>query len=269
MMAALGQLADGTAFEVSGTHGPVAVLVHGLGLNRRSWDWQVPVLAKNYRVVTFDLFGHGESAAPPSTPNLSLFSGQIVNLLNHLGTQRAAVAGFSLGGMIARRFAMDHAERLWALAVLHSAHARDEAAQVAIEARVAQVRAEGPASTVDAALQRWFTDSFRIANPATMDQVRNWILANHKEVYASVYQVLADGVAELIAPYSPIRIPTLVMTGDEDYGNSAAMSQAIAAEIPGSSLVVLKGLRHMALAENPGLFNSHLIDFLDRVKPAG
>ncbi len=97
--------------------GPEIVLVHGLGLNRHSWQWQVPVLARHYRVITFDLYGHGESVVPPSDPSLKLFSGQIVALLDEFRSTAAAVMGFSLGGMIARRFAMDNPDRLWALGV--------------------------------------------------------------------------------------------------------------------------------------------------------
>lgn len=261
--------AQGTAYQTWGGDGPTVVLVHGLGLNRQSWQWQIPALAKHYRVIAYDLLGHGESAPPQETPSLTLFSEQLRALLDHLGISRAAVLGFSLGGMIARRFAMDHPGRLWALGVLHSAHARDQAAQEAISRRVEQARAEGPSATVEAALTRWFTDPFRAANPALMDQVRGWILANRKEVYWPIYKVLADGVSELVAPNPKIRVPALVMTGDEDFGNSPDMSRAIAAEIPGSELVVLQGLRHMALAEAPGLFNKELLGFLDRVRPNG
>ena len=99
-----------------------------------------------------------------------------------------------------------------------------------------------------------------------MDEVRRWILANRKDVYAPIYQVLVDGVTELVAPSPPIAAPTLVMTGEEDYGNSPAMSRAIAAEIPGSELVILPGLRHMAPAEAPELFNARLLAFLSRVQ---
>jgi (E)-2-((N-methylformamido)methylene)succinate hydrolase len=258
---------DGTAYQVFGTNGPYVVLVHGLGLNHQSWQWQVPVLAAQYRVVTYDLYGHGASAIPPRKPSLSLFSGQLAGLLDYLGITSAAIAGFSLGGMIARRFAMDHRGKLWALAILHSAHTRDATAQRAVEARVEQARQEGPSATVDAALERWFTAGFRLANPGIMDVVRRWILANHRDVYWTVYNVLAKGVAELVAPEPPITVPTLVMTGEQDYGNSPAMSSAISAEIRGSSLVILPGLRHMALAEAPEQFNHHLLNFIDTVKP--
>ena len=84
---------------------------------------------------------------------------------------------------------------------------------------------------------------------------------------AEAHHVVADGVDELVAPDPPIDCPTLVMTGDEDHGNSPKMSEAIAAEIPGSSLVILPGLRHMALAEAPELVNPMIVEFaaaLDR-----
>ncbi|MFN4142389.1 alpha/beta fold hydrolase [Aestuariivirga sp.] len=259
----------GTAYDVHGGGEAAVVLVHGLGLNRRSWQWQVPALARDYRVITYDLHGHGESSPPPGAPSLTLFSEQLRELLDHLGIGKAAVLGFSLGGMIARRFAMDHPQRLWAIGILHSAHARDKAAHDAIQARVVQAAKDGPGATVEAALGRWFTDAFRRAQPGIMDEVRGWILANRREVYAPIYQVLVDGVTELVAPTPPIACPALVMTGDEDYGNSPEMSRAIAAEIPGSELVILPGLRHMALAEAPDLFTATLAGFLARARRDG
>ncbi len=139
-----------------------------------------------------------------------------------------------------------------------------------IQARVHQARADGPAATVEAALERWFTAAYRASHPEVMEQVRQWIMANRKEIYAPIYQVLVDGVAELISPSPPIAVPSLVMTGEEDHGNSPAMSRAIAAEISGARLVILPGLRHMALAEAPELFNRHLLSFLDAsFAPAG
>ncbi|WP_336907348.1 alpha/beta fold hydrolase [Aestuariivirga sp.] len=255
----------GTAYESFGSGERVIALVHGLGLNRHSWQWQVPALSRHFRVITFDLHGHGDSSVP-RTPSLTVFSEQLAELLDHLGIAKASVFGFSLGGMIARRFAMDHADMLEALGILHSAHARDKAAHDAIQARVVQAAQDGPAATVEAALSRWFTDGFRLSHPDMMDEVRRWILANRKDVYAPIYQVLVDGVTELVAPSPPITAPTLVMTGEEDYGNSPAMSRAIAAEIAGSELVILPGLRHMALAEAPELFNAKLLAFLSRVQ---
>lgn len=256
----------GTCFEVAGQSGaPPVVLVHGLGLNRHMWHGQVDALAARYRVITYDLVGHGATPPRDTAPSLTTFSEQLRDLLDHLAVERAAVAGFSLGGMIVRRLAMDHPRRVAALAILHSPHARSPAARQAVQDRVDQARRDGPAATVDNALARWFSDDYRAQNPAVMDQVRTWILANDREVYPGNYQVLVDGVDELVAPSPAIACPTLVMTGDEDFGNSPAMSRAIADEIAGARLVILPGLRHMAMVEAPARFNQELLSFLDDV----
>lgn len=256
-----------TNYQVHGDKGPWLALVHGLGNRKEAWRFQVPALSRHFRILTFDLYGHGGSIDPPGTPNLALFANQLATLLDDLKIPSAAVVGFSLGGMIARRFAMDYPKRLWALAILNSAYRRDAAARDAVQQRVHQARKDGPQATAEAALLRWFTESYRATHPEIMDEVRGWILANRKDVYADIYQVLVDGVDELAAPRRPIAVPTLVMTGEEDYGNSPDMSRHIAAEIGDSELVILPELRHMAKIEAPELFNNHLLDFLLKHKP--
>ena len=72
------------------------VLIHGLGLNREVWQWQLAALRDRYHVLTYDLFGHGDSAAPPITPSLSMFSDQLRGLLDYCGIESATIIGFSL-----------------------------------------------------------------------------------------------------------------------------------------------------------------------------
>lgn len=261
---------DGTAHELSGVEGaPAVVLIHGLGLRRDVWQWLTPSLASRYRVLAYDLLGHGDSVNPPAHPGLKTLSDQLASLMDHLGIARAALVGFSLGGMIARRFAQDRPDRVTALAILHSPHRRTPEAQAAILARVGQARANGPAATVEAALVRWFTDGYRAANPQVMGLVRGWVMANDPAVYPSLYRILAEGIDEIVAPMPPIACPALAITGDEDYGNGPEMTRAIAAEIEGAEAVVLPGLRHMALAEDPDAVNGPVLEFLDRVLGGG
>ncbi len=260
---------DGTHFELVGpADAPVVVLIHGLGLNLECWQWTTPALTDCYRVLTYNLYGHGGSSAPPETPSLSLFSNQLASLLDHCDIDRAVIGGFSLGGMIARRFAQDTPDRAQALIILHSPHKRSDAAQTAIHKRVEQAREMGPSSTVEAALERWFTDAFRAANPEVMELVRGWVTANKKSIYHTIYRVLASGIDEIVAPDPAISCPALVITGDEDYGNGPEMTQAIAAEIQGASAVVLKDLRHMALAEDPDAVNTPIRAFLESLSGA-
>ena len=167
--------------------------------------------------------------------------------------------------MIARRFVQDYPDRAVAMAVLHSPHTRSAAAQAAIMARVQAARLAGPAATVEAALERWLTEPYRVANPQQMDLVRGWVTANAPAIYHQIYQVLADGVAEIVAPEPALRLPTFVITGDEDFGNGPKMAAAIADEIASAQLLVLKCLQHMALAEDPAAIYQPLRAFFRQV----
>ena len=103
---------DGTRYALRGPEGaPVVVMIHGLGLNRACWQWTMPALTDSYRVLSYDLYGHGGSADPPAAPSLTLFSQQLSDLMDHCRIPRAVITGFSLGGMIARRFAQDNPNR--------------------------------------------------------------------------------------------------------------------------------------------------------------
>ena len=110
------------------------------------WKWQVHQMAKKYRVVTYDLFGHGDTPLPLEPPSLSLYSLQLRELLNELSVEKAAVVGFSLGGMIARRFAMDFGDKLWVLAIVSSPHSRTNDDRKAVQIRVDQARGGGSRS---------------------------------------------------------------------------------------------------------------------------
>lgn len=255
---------NGTVYELSGpATAPLVVLIHGLGLNRHVWQWHMADLAARYRVLRYDLFGHGDSAPPPHTPTLSLFSTQLVELMDHLGVDAGAIVGFSLGGMINRRIALDHAERVRALAILNSPHERGPEAQRLVEERAAQTGAGGPGATLDATIERWFTPAFRAARPDVIAQVRDWVLANDPASYFQCRQVLATGVIELIRPEPAIDTPTLVITAENDSGSTAAMAHAIAAEITGAQTIIVPKLQHMGLVEEPAAFTVPLLRFLN------
>lgn len=258
---------SGTAFELRGRAGlPVVTFIHGLGLNRHIWrDYQSAF--PRYRVLTYDLFGHGASALPSARPSLALFAAQLRDLLDELEITACAVVGFSLGGMINRRFAMDYPQRVRALAILNSPHARSREEQHAVEARTAAGHGAAGhgdiAATLDSTIARWFTPEFQTAQPAYIAQTRDWLLANDPTSYAHCRQVLATGVVELVHPQPPIHCPTLVMTCENDSGSTPTMAHAIAADILGAKTVIVPGLQHMGLVEDPAQFIATLLPFLD------
>lgn len=258
---------NGTVYQLTGpAQAPVVVLIHGLGLNRGIWDAFVSAFSNRYRVLRYDLFGHGESAAPPAMPTLGVFSEQLLGLMDELHIEQAIVTGFSLGGMINRRMAMDHPQRVLALGILNSPHEREPEAQKLVEQRALDSAAGGPGATLDATIERWFTPKFRADRPDVITRVRNWVLANDSKSYALSRHTLAFGVVELIRPQPPITHATLLMTCENDSGSTPAMSQAIASEIPGAQVVIAPRLQHMGLSENPGFFIHALSEFFDSIQ---
>ena len=254
---------DGTAFDLVGpVDAPVVVLIHGLGLCRQLWRPHIPAFSDTYRILNYDLFGHGDSAAPPQQASLSVYAEQISALMDHVGVSQAALVGFSIGGMINRRFALDYPNRLWALAILNSPHDRGDKGQKAVEDRAKTVRDQGALATMDAALERWFTPEFRAQRPDAMDMVRNWRLQADPEGYAQAAWVLANGVRELICPAPPVATPTLVLTCENDSGSTPDMTTAIAAEIAGSQKMIVPSLQHLGLMEQPEAFTAPVLRLL-------
>lgn len=252
-----------TAYDLTGpADAPVIVLIHGLGLCRRLWDAHLPAFA-GFRVLNYDLYGHGESDPPPETASLKVYAKQLADLMDELGIAQGHIVGFSIGGMINRRFALDFSEKVASLTILNSPHDRGEEAQKAVEERANSVRDQGAFATMDAALTRWFTPDFLKAADGPQ-LVRNWRGLVDAESYAQAAWVLANGVRELIAPDDPITTPTLVMTCENDSGSSPKMSEDIAAEIIGSELHIIPKLQHLGLMEDPSAFTQPILAFLER-----
>lgn len=258
---------DGTAYEITGPEGaPVLSLIHGLGLSRVIWEQFIPMFSQSYRVLSYDLYGHGDSAPLDGTASLATFSNQLASLLDHLGVETSHVIGFSIGGMINRRFAIDHASHVSSLVILNSPHDRGEEGQILVEERASKVREQGALSTMDAALERWFTPAFREARPDMLQLVRDLRVKADPESYAQTTWVLAAGVKELIRPDPPVAKPTLVMTCENDSGSTPAMSHTIASEIDGAKTSIVPQLQHLGLMEQPELFSDPILAFLEGIQ---
>lgn len=252
----------GTAYSLTGPpDAPVVVFIHGLGLCRHVFDALLPAF-KDYRVLTYDLYGHGGSDPLAETASLKTFAGQLVDLCDNLGLRGLHVVGFSVGGMINRRLALDHGEYVSSLVILNSPHDRGSAAQAMVEKRAQLARNQGAFSTFDAALTRWFTPQY-LDTGSGPARVREWRAQADADSYAQTAWVLAHGVRELTGREGEITAPTLVMTCENDIGSTPAMSHDIAAEIPGAETIIVPQLQHLGLMENPDAFATAILKFLE------
>ena len=257
---------DGTAYTmVRPPHpAPVVVLIHGLGLCQQIWAATMPALSDQYCVISYDLYGHGKSAPYHGVTSLSVYAEQIAKLLTALELNKAALVGFSIGGMINRRFGMDYPERLSAAVILNSPHTRAPQAQLDYEQRASQVRELGSTGTLQASLKRWFTPPFRAAHPEVLASVTQWLTTVDQESYAQTLWVLVTGVKELTRARLPIKVPCLVVTGEHDTGSTPAMSYAIAEQLDNAEVVIFDTLQHLGLLERPDLYNVVVGDFLTK-----
>jgi len=251
----------GTHLRVDG-QGPALVLIHGVGLDLAMWDGMVPLLARDYTVVRYDMLGHGASAKPPGQRSLGDFQRQLTALVDYLEIERAAVVGFSMGALVAQAFALAEPDRLARLVLMNGVYDRPPQAREAVGARLAQAEADGPAANVAPALARWFTDDFAKTRPEVLAGVRARLESNDKRGFLAAYRVFATADAELAGRLGDISAPTLVMTADGDTGSTPVMTVAMATAIPGARSTVLKDLRHMAPVEAPDLVADLLSAFL-------
>lgn len=256
--------AAGTAFEVTGQGEPV-VLIHGVGLNKDMWAGQVVGLASAYQVITYDMLGHGQSAMPHADTGLEGYADQLAELLAHLGLGQAHVVGFSMGGLVARAFALHYPARLESLVVLNSVFARTPEQRAGVVERTRQAAQFGPNANAEAALARWFSQEYLAASHAQVDIIRRTLASNDPQGYLTTYSLFATQDMYRADDLPSLTAPTLVATGELDAGSTPEMARQLAARIPGAQLAILPEQRHMMPVEAPRLVNQLLTRFLANV----
>jgi len=181
-------------------------------------------------------------------------------LLDRLGIARAHWVGLSMGGMIGQAFALAHRQRLARLVLANTTESYGAEGPANWAARIRLVDQGGLEAIRAAVEQRYFSESFRREHPEVVART----MARFMETPAQGYLGCCDAIAKLDFSKDLARIaaPTLVIAGGADVGTPVAMSEALAAGIPGARLAVLAGAAHLSSAEQPDAFNRLVGDFL-------
>ena len=225
------------------------VLVHSLAMDHTFWDPVADLLADTASVLTFDCRGHGASDKPPGPYTAELFARDLAALMDHVGWSSAVVAGCSMGGCVALAFAAAYPERVQGLGLFDTtAWYGPEAPQQWAE-RADRAVANGLDDLVEFQTTRWFGDGFREQHPDVVRRSVNVFLANDRRAYAETCRLL--GVCDVRAALPRIDVPTRILVGEEDYATPLDMAKNLQAGIPGSSLTVLTGARHLTPLEIP------------------
>ena len=242
-------------YEVHG-EGPALVLAHGGGGSHLSWWQNVPVLARRFRCVTFDHRGFGASCDLPDGPGPNAFVEDLRQLLDHLGIQRAALAGQSMGGWTVLGFATAYPDRVGALVLCDTTAGVDDPEIIREQAKLRELSKGGLANI----LTRAYAADFPTRDPARCFLYQQ-ISGLNTNVPANLLSVLLS-TKNRVGTIVDWRIPTMLIVGEEDALAPAHVMEMMAQRIPQSHFVKVSGAGHSAYFEKPDDFNRIVSDFL-------
>jgi 3-oxoadipate enol-lactonase len=240
--------------------GPTIVFSHCLGGSRAVWAPVIALLQTRYRCVAYDLRGQGDSATTPGPYSMPQLANDALDLLDALAIDRCVFAGISMGGMAAQELALLAPHRLNGLVLADTGAGFDATGSAAWAERIAQVRRDGVAPMVEMMMGRWFTEDFRRQHPKIIAPIAATLARTDVEGYAAGCAAIRDH--DFGARLGLVTLPTLVVCGEHDPSTPLALSQALAAGIPGARLEVLAGLNHLPNVEAPALFSGVVEKFL-------
>jgi 3-oxoadipate enol-lactonase len=264
------ELSDGghLAFEDVGD-GPAVLLVHPGLWDMRTWDPQIePFTDAGFRVIRYDVRGYGRSSRPTSEPYSNV--SDLFSLLDHLGVDRAALIGCSIGGELVIDATITHPERVWALVPVASGVGGVEPLAEEIE---------------------WWEEAFTGVEEAVEAgdlvgardlQLRVWApLGTEDAAGATIRRIAFDNIHELTMDESgavaidppaghrlqEIDVPTLVIKAEHDPAHLRRMADVIAAGIPGAREIQIDGADHVVNLRQPEAFDAAVVPFLLEVRP--
>jgi pimeloyl-ACP methyl ester carboxylesterase len=254
-------------YESAGA-GPAVVFVHGFGCGIRSWDPQTQALARAYRVVAYDVRGHGLSDAPADAAAYSqpISVEDLRGLLTALGIPRAAVVGLSMGGNIALNFALAHPTMVSALVVADTGAGSDGTGDwvAAAQAFARALDAGGTEAFADMAMASPLFARYCARGPEAQRFIRACLMTHRaRGVAHTAREVLAKRptLYALEGALARLRVPTLLIVGEDDEP-CRKVHDFMARTIPGAVSVVVRGTGHLSNLESPAEFNALTERFL-------
>jgi pimeloyl-ACP methyl ester carboxylesterase len=258
---------DGSSisFESEGT-GPAVLLLHAFPLSSAMWAAQVPALSARHQVVRVDARGFGGSDTGAGPLSMDRIASDAKAALDHLRIPEAVICGCSMGGYAAFAFARLFPRTLRGLVLVDTrAVADNDEAKAGREALAEKVLAQGSKAVAEAMLPKLLGETTRRDRPQLAHQVESWMLAAPPEAVAHALLGLAlrpDSTPTL----ATIKVPTLIVRGEEDPISTAADLEQMRAGIAGSQAVVIPRAGHLVNVEAPEAFGQALSAFLGGLK---
>ena len=240
----------------------ILMFSHSLGTNLLMWDPQVKVLRDKYKLICFDTRGHGKSDVPDGAYTLEQLAQDAVGLMDTLGIEKVHWIGLSMGGMIGQAVALNYPERLKSLILCDTAAKVNEEDQPIWQQRIDTALKHGMEALLEATLERWFTKPFREKKPPEVELIKKLFVSTPVKGFVGC----AEAIRKLnyLDRLPKIKLPTLIIVGQEDMGTPVEVAKEMHKRISNSELVIIPSAAHLSNLEQPEKFNTALIDFLER-----
>ncbi len=246
--------------EIHGSHGPLVLMLHGLGSRGEDWVLQIEALQNEYRMVTCDLRGHGTSPSTPGWPTVSDLVEDVIGLLEQIGARSAHVVGLSLGGGVALQMGVDFPEQVESLTIVNAAATLRVPRNRLPSAFVRMVllltgRRRRLGEWVAAGL--FPRDDQQELREVAAERIADNLSRNYLQAILAILRFdLRKQVGQIVAP-------TLVVAGELDTTVPMRPKIVLARTIPGARLEVIGGSGHATPLDSPDEFNRLLLEFLD------
>jgi 3-oxoadipate enol-lactonase len=260
---------NGIAYRDEGAGRPI-VFLHAFPLNQTMWDEQVAVFASNYRVITFDWRGFGESQLGNGISTMEDFADDLAGLLHRLSIEQAIICGLSMGGYASFAFHRKYSEKISALILADTRATADTEEGKRGRYEMAELaRNKGaPALTealFDKMLPRLLGETTQRTKPAVVERVKAMIESGQPEGIAQA--LLAMAVRPDSTSLLPqVGCPTLIVVGNEDKLTPPSESENMDQAIPDSTLAIIDDAGHLSNIEQPESFNYVISRFLSGLK---
>ncbi|MAY69564.1 MAG: hypothetical protein CMK40_03500 [Porticoccaceae bacterium] len=236
---------DSTAYKVSGESGPYLIFVHGVGMSGEIWKPQVQYFFSNYRVITYDFLGHGQSQTPKKPPTLEDYIEQLNSLVKTINITSFSLVGHSMGALISVAFSLKYPEKVTALLPLNMVYKRGNCAKNDVINRANLILKTGEINNIDQTLDRWFKNKTKHHQMQRIKKVRQLLSDTNPQSYGYAYKLFAESDRHFENKLSELKMPVLYLTGSDDPNSTPEMSNEMANESPQGSFISIDKEAHM------------------------
>src|SRR6187399_344230 len=244
---------------------PIIIFIHGFPLNKSMWDMQVETLKKNYRVITYDIRGHGNSDPGIDEFFIELFVNDLLRFIKKLGIEKSILCGLSLGGYIALNAVLKYPDRFDGL-ILNDTQCIADTPEIR-ENRcnaIIRIKEKGVEQYADEIIKNLFAQETFTKNKNAIHAVKEMIISTPKQSLCNTLHALAER-KETCTQLHEINIPVLIMVGKEDKITPIAAARQMHELILNSKLEIIQQAGHLSNLEDPAAFNTNLVKFLELV----